>query len=222
LDRVRAGVKTRLQHIYARARLAAAIRMGRLSKLMGREPFRRRLGPAGRRAAWRALGAQIDESARIGPGVWMRRPAKVTIGANCKLGGRVVLEGYGELTIGRNTIINTSELFTSQHEIDDPEFKGQQLFITIGEYVWLPRKVIVLPGVTIGDYAVVGTGSVVSSDVPEYAVVAGNPARVIKERARVDYNYDPADISRSANGGEVADLRPLMGFLKRSSKSSAR
>ena len=54
------------------------------------------------------------------------------------------------------------------------------------------------PGVRIGDYAVIGTGSVVTGDIPDYAVAAGNPARVIKERAQVDYRYVPADVSREA------------------------
>jgi serine acetyltransferase len=53
--------------------------------------------------------------------------------------------------------------------------------------------------VTIGNYAVVGTGSVVSRDVPDYAVVAGNPARVIKERARVPYEYVPAEVSQMSS-----------------------
>ena len=51
---------------------------------------------------------------------------------------------------------------------------------------------------SIGNYAVVGTGSVVGSDVPEYAVVAGNPARLLKERARIPYDYVPAEASARA------------------------
>ena len=51
------------------------------------------------------------------------------------------------------------------------------------------RHIRVLPGGRIGRCAVIGTGSVVTSDVPEYGVAAGNPATVVKERARVDYVY---------------------------------
>lgn len=53
--------------------------------------------------------------------------------------------------------------------------------ITIGDNVWLGARVIVLPGVTIGDDAVVGIGSVVTSDVPARSVAVGVPARVVRE-----------------------------------------
>lgn len=54
--------------------------------------------------------------------------------------------------------------------------------VTIGNDVWIGRNAIVLPGVSVCDGAVVGAGAVVTKDVPPYAVVAGNPARVIKYR----------------------------------------
>jgi virginiamycin A acetyltransferase len=52
----------------------------------------------------------------------------------------------------------------------------------VGNDVWIGRDAIILPGVRIGDGAIVGTGAVVSRDVPDYAVVVGNPARVVKRR----------------------------------------
>ena len=102
-----------------------------------------------------------------------------------------MIESYGEVSIGRNVIINDSDLFTTQHDVNDPRFKAEVRSISIGDYAWLPRKVIVLPGVRIGSYAVIGTGSVVSGDVPDYGVAVGNPARVVKERARIRYTYVP-------------------------------
>jgi maltose O-acetyltransferase len=188
----------RLRKLIAIAAIAVGKRTGRLGKMMSWQGFRRLLGPAGRRAAWRALGARIGENTRVGPGVWMRIPRNVSIGEGSKLGGRVTIESYGEVTIGKNTIINDSDLFTTQHELDHARFKSDEMFVRIGDYAWLPRKIIILPGVTIGNYAVVGTGSVVSRDVPDYAVVAGNPARVVKERARIDYEYVPSDVSKTA------------------------
>lgn len=53
---------------------------------------------------------------------------------------------------------------------------------TSSSYVWIGGRVIILPGVKIGDGAIIGAGSVVTKDVSEYDVVAGNPARVIKNR----------------------------------------
>ena len=54
--------------------------------------------------------------------------------------------------------------------------------VIIGDYVWIGRRVIVLPGVQIGKGAVVGAGSIVSKDIPDYAVAVGNPAKVVKYR----------------------------------------
>lgn len=54
--------------------------------------------------------------------------------------------------------------------------------VSIGNDVWIGRNAIILPGVNVSDGAVVGAGSVVTKDVPPYAVVAGNPARVLKYR----------------------------------------
>ena len=54
--------------------------------------------------------------------------------------------------------------------------------VTIGNDVWVGRNVMILSGVTIGDGSVIGAGSVVTSDVPPYAIAAGNPARIIRLR----------------------------------------
>ena len=61
--------------------------------------------------------------------------------------------------------------------------------IIIGDDVWIGTCSIVLPGVKIGKGSVVGAGSVVTKDVPDYCVVAGNPARIIKQR-KVGTNDD--------------------------------
>ena len=135
----------RIRHRLAMGMIALARRSGHLGSLMTHYGFRRFIGPPGRRAAWRALGATFDETVRVGPGVWMRNPRNVSIGSGSKLGGRVTIESYGKVTIGTNSIINDSDLFTTQHELDDPGFKAERMFISIGDYVWLPRKIIVLP-----------------------------------------------------------------------------
>ena len=67
----------------------------------------------------------------------------------------------------------------------------------VGNDVWLGYEALVLPGVTIGDGAIVAAASVVTADVPPYAIVAGNPARVVRRR------YEDADVERllAARGG---------------------
>lgn len=61
---------------------------------------------------------------------------------------------------------------------------------TVGNDVWIGREATIMPGVTIGDGAVVGAHSVVTKDVEPYAVVAGNPARHLRVR------FDPDDVDR--------------------------
>lgn len=62
--------------------------------------------------------------------------------------------------------------------------------VRVGNDVWIGRSAIVLPGVTIGNGAVVGAGSVVTKNVPSYAIVAGNPARIIRYRFESDIISD--------------------------------
>ena len=71
---------------------------------------------------------------------------------------------------------------------------------TVGHDVWLGYQALVLPGVSIGHGAVVAAASVVSADVPDYAIVAGNPARVVRRR------NDDADVQRrlADRGGDRA------------------
>jgi len=59
--------------------------------------------------------------------------------------------------------------------------------IKVGNDVWIGRGALVLPGVSIGDGAVIGAGSVVTKDVEPYPIVAGNPAKVIRKRTSDDY-----------------------------------
>jgi acetyltransferase-like isoleucine patch superfamily enzyme len=177
--------------------IALGRRSRRLGRLMASPSFRKALGREGRRTAWIALGARIAETASIGPGVWLRVPSRVSVGAGSKLGGRTWIDSYGEVTIGRNVLMSDVDLFSTQHDVNHPRFKGERRSIAIGDYAWLPNKIIVLPGVTIGSHAVIGTGSVVSSDIADYGIAVGNPARVIKERARIQYTYVPSSVSRA-------------------------
>lgn len=92
--------------------------------------------------------------------------------------------------------------------------------VTIGHDVWIGRNVIVLPGVGIGHGAVIGAGSVVTRDVEPYAIVAGNPARLIRHRFAPDvvarllraawWDLAERDLARHA-----IDIRDVEAFLQR-------
>lgn len=174
--------------------LEVADRIGALGRLMDASAFRRVLGAAGRRAAFVRLGADLAPDVALSYGVFIRFPHNVSIGAGTRLSGRVRIEAWDKVTIGRCCMFNDDVLvLTAQHDIDSPDFDGDIQPVAIGDYVWLPQRIVVMPGVRIGDAAVVGTGSIVTRDVPAYAVVAGNPARVTRERARLSFSYVPSE-----------------------------
>ena len=109
------------------------------------------------------------------------------IGDNSGIGERSEL--YGDITIGNNVMMGTNcIIYTVNHRFDDINIpmnkQGVQESkpVVIGNDVWIGGRVTILPGVHIGDGAIVGAGGVVTKDVPNYAIVAGNPARIIKYR----------------------------------------
>ena len=79
-------------------------------------------------------------------------------------------------------------IYTSQHEFGRTDIPMQQqgktptMPVTIGNDVWIGRRAIIMPGVTIGNGAIIGAGAIVTKDVPDYSVVGGVPAKVIKMR----------------------------------------
>jgi acetyltransferase-like isoleucine patch superfamily enzyme len=112
------------------------------------------------------------------------------------LGERTVIN-FGCLLDGRKFAITTGSdvsigpeatILTLGHDPRSPEFADKGGDVVIGDRVWIGYRAIILPGITIGEGAVVGAGSVVTRDVPPFAIVAGNPARIIGERNR-DLTY---------------------------------
>ena len=120
--------------------------------------------------------SQIDEYTNIGENVYIGRNCyltKVDIGNYCSIANNVSI-GQGEHNIYK---VSTSSLF-----YDDPYNELTNKDCIMGNDVWIGVDSIILRGVTIGNGAVIGANSVVTKDVPSFAIVAGSPAKVIKFR----------------------------------------
>lgn len=124
---------------------------------------------------------------RCGVTVISKKGEGVFLGPHASLTTRCLLVAKNKITIGENTataygvtILTTASPnypFNELNSIYPPISKP----VTIGNNVWLCANCTILPGVTIGDYSVVAAGAVVTKDVPPHSVVAGVPARVVKQ-----------------------------------------
>ncbi|MBE6337299.1 MAG: acyltransferase [Lentimicrobiaceae bacterium] len=113
--------------------------------------------------------------------------SKIIIGDNVGISGSTIC-ATTSVTIGNNVLIGSGCLIsdTDSHPIDwedrlyDRNEKTRKAPIVIEDNVFIGARSIILKGVTVGEGAVIGAGSVVSKDVPPYSIVCGNPARVVK------------------------------------------
>ncbi len=114
----------------------------------------------------------------------------IEIGKDSIVGYRAFLDGRDRLKIGDHVdIASEVMIYNSEHDINDQKFKAKDSAVEVGDYVFIGPRAIILPGVKIGKGAVVAAGCVVTKDVPEYAIYAGVPGRVIGERKIKDLNY---------------------------------
>lgn len=108
----------------------------------------------------------------------------IHVGDNCYLGYNCTILDIAEVRIGNDCMIAPNvALYTTGHSLEpkDRNKSGYAIPIIIGDNVWIGGSSVILPGVKIGDNSIVAGGSVVTKDVPPNVVVAGNPAKIIKE-----------------------------------------
>lgn len=134
----------------------------------------------------------------VGPGCFYKSLSstflsadKISMGFNVNIGPRALLDAVGGIRLGDGCILAPEVMvFSRSHNFDQDvqalPFDNVVLVapVNIGRYVWIGTRAIILPGVTIGDGAVIGAGAVVAKDVPSCAVAVGNPARVVRFRNR--------------------------------------
>ena len=130
------------------------------------------------------MGISFGQESAILMGLRLYTKGGVSIGEHSVIDRDCVLDGRGGIEIGRNVNLAPEVMIlTAYHDPDDAEnFGGIEKPIVIEDHVWIATRAMVLPGVRIGRGAVVGAGSVVTKDVAAGTIVAGNPARFIRDR----------------------------------------
>ena len=114
------------------------------------------------------------------------QPGGISIGSGSGLG--VNCSVHGPLRIGDNVMMGPEvTILTHTHNIERTDIPmGQQGMrvaeVVVGNDVWIGMRVVIMPGVKVGNGAVIGAGAVVTKDVPDFAVVGGVPAKIIKYR----------------------------------------
>jgi maltose O-acetyltransferase len=139
----------------------------------------------------RAGGSVLEMPVHISRCCFNGPLSNLRIGANTAIGS-VQFHLHDQISIGRNVIVNDGAiLLTATHDVGDEFFGLIAKPIMIKDYAWIATNAIILPGVTVGEGAIIGAGAVVGRDVPDYAIVIGNPAKATGKTRSKSLNYSP-------------------------------
>jgi maltose O-acetyltransferase len=124
------------------------------------------------------------------PDLWLQPPFYCDYGYNMKVGERVffnfncIVLDVAPVVIGSRTMFGPNvQIYTATHPVDHVERSSGREYarpIVIGEDVWIGGSAVICPGVTIGNRSIIGAGSVVTKDIPDDVIAAGNPCKVIR------------------------------------------
>ena len=143
-----------------------------------------------RNACYRAAGMTLPESSSIHWRAEFYAPELIVVGKHVIVGDTAFLDGRSGLTIGDNVNVGSHvSIYTREHDVNSPTFAETGGPVVIGDRAWVSSHSVVLPGVTIGEGAVVAAGAIVTKDVEPYTIVGGNPAKQIGTRTQ-DLTYE--------------------------------
>jgi putative colanic acid biosynthesis acetyltransferase WcaF len=129
------------------------------------------------------FGGDVHSTASLNRKATIDYPWNLTIGEKSSIGANSWVYAIDKIIIGEKSCIGDYvKLLTGSHEIESNDFKLTTKPIIIGDCCWISTAATVLPGVKIENGAVVATCAVVTKDIENFAVVAGNPAQYIKRR----------------------------------------
>ena len=117
------------------------------------------------------------------PSAKVKHPWLLTLGDYATLSDGVVVYNLGPVSIGDHSVLSQDVyVCAGTHDYTRPDLPLLRPSITVGRGVWVCAAAFLGPGITVGDNVIVGARAVVMKDVPEGVIVAGNPARVVKQR----------------------------------------
>ena len=133
----------------------------------------------------RAFGARIGKQVRIYPSARIYFPWNLVIGDWSSIGEWALVYNLGKVTVGNKvTISQRVHLCAGSHDYRDPAMPLLKPPIQIADEAWICADAFIGPGLTVAEGAIVGARAVVVGNVAPWKIVAGNPARVIKDRIR--------------------------------------
>ena len=138
---------------------------------------------AWRRFILRLFGATIGEGTLIRPTVTVTYPWKLHVGKNVWIGDSAILYTLSPISIGDNTVVSQlCHLCAADHDFTISSFPIRGKSITIGQQVWLASDVFVAPGISVGDYTVVGARSSIFRSLPDRMICFGTPCTPVRPR----------------------------------------
>lgn len=130
------------------------------------------------------FGARVGRGAHVYPTVKITMPWNLTIGDHAAIGDGVKIYALGAVEIGDRSVVSQyAHLCAGSHDWRRSDMPLVKAGITVGDDVWVCAEAFIGPSVSIGDKAIIGARAVVTKDVDDNLIVAGNPARVIRHRS---------------------------------------
>lgn len=128
------------------------------------------------------VGYTLDSGFRLFPPIYSDFGKNIRFGNNVFINSGCCFQDQGGIEIGDGCLIGHQVVFATLNHDLDPLKRGNNIAkpIKLGKNVWVGAHATILPGVTIGDGAVIAAGAVVNKDVPPLAVVGGVPAKILK------------------------------------------
>ena len=133
-------------------------------------------------------GEQIDDSVNLFPPFYSDFGKNIRFGRDVFINMGCKFQDQGGIVIGNGALIGHNVLIATLNHDMDPAKRADMhpAAVTIGKKVWVGANCTILPGVTIGDGAVIAAASVVTKDVPENSLAVGSPAKVVREVVPTD------------------------------------